>query len=76
MAVSVAFGIAASAGHASPPPNHDHFLNVAGNDQVVQVGPPVCDNPDLHHAFHKFHSNVHVGTPTDQGLVVTAILCQ
>lgn len=49
-------------GHQSPA-DHDHFLTVPGNGSVVQVGPRVCELPHLHWAFHKFHTNVHVGQP-------------
>lgn len=74
--VSVAFGLVAGSAHATGVPTHDHFLNVPGNDSVVQVGPPVCDNPDLHDAFHNFHANVHTGSPkTEGGLVLFATLC-
>ena len=58
-------------------PNHNHYLTTPGNESVVQIGPHVCDNPEvLHDAFHKFHSNVHTGAPTAVGnLAVNAVLC-
>jgi hypothetical protein len=67
----------ATTAQAGGVPNHNHFLTTPGNGSVVQVGPHVCDNPEvLHDAFHKFHSNVHTGSPTAVGdLTVTAVLC-
>lgn len=58
-------------------PNHNHFLTTPGNESVVQIGPHVCDNPDvLHDAFHQFHSNVHAGAPKAVGdLAVSAVGC-
>jgi hypothetical protein len=63
--------------HAGGVPNHNHFLTTPGNGSVVQVGPHVCDNPEvLHGAFHEFHANVHTGAPTAVGdLAVSAVLC-
>lgn len=57
-------------------PNHDHFLTT-GSGSVVQVGPPVCDNPEvLHDAFHNFHENVHTGAPTAVGgVAISRTLC-
>lgn len=78
IAACIAVGLSASPayGHA-PPPEHNHFLTVPGSGTVVQVGPHVCGSPVLHDAFHNFHDNVHVGTPTDSGpLVISPTLCQ
>jgi hypothetical protein len=37
---------------------HRHFvLNADG--VRVEVGPRVCDQPSLQHAFNEFHANVH-----------------
>jgi hypothetical protein len=45
---------------------HRHFVqNPSG--QLVQVGPNVCDNPSLQHAFNEFHSNVHKAVPGSPG---------
>lgn len=27
---------------------------------MVQVGPVVCDNPNLQNAFNQFHNNLHI----------------
>ena len=44
---------------------HRHF--VENNQGLVQVGPRVCDNPDLQRAFNQFHSNVHVKVEESPG---------
>lgn len=70
---TMTLGLLGAPAHGHPgPPEHDHFLHVPGNDLVVQVGPPICDVPELHLAFHKFHSNVHVGEPPT---TITGVLC-
>jgi hypothetical protein len=39
-------------------PAHRHFvLNASGKQ--VEVGPRLCDNASLQHAFNQFHINVH-----------------
>ncbi len=43
-------------------PPHRHFI-VKPNGTFVEVGPRVCDNPNLQEAFNQFHVNVHLGTP-------------
>lgn len=60
--LTMGFLSAPAYGHAAPP-EHNHYLDVPGNELVVQIGPRVCGTPQLHLAFHKFHSNVHVGLP-------------
>ena len=37
---------------------HLHFVRTA-NGNLVQVGPRLCDDPSLQHAFNQFHFNVH-----------------
>jgi hypothetical protein len=40
-------------------PPHRHFIaNAAG--EMVEVGPVVCDNPNLQAAFNQFHNNLHI----------------
>ena len=39
-------------------PAHRHFVQ-APSGKLVQVGPRVCDDPSLQHAFNEFHVNVH-----------------
>jgi hypothetical protein len=38
-------------------PPHRHF--VANNGELVEVGPRLCDNPNLQNAFNQFHVNLH-----------------
>jgi hypothetical protein len=71
--------LAGAAGTASATgvPSHDHFLTTPGSGNVVQIGPHVCEQPDvLHDAFHNFHENVHTGAPTGTaGLTISRTLC-
>lgn len=66
----VASGLVMSASIAFADPNvanipaHRHF--VQNDNGLSQVGPRLCDNPNLQRAFNQFHSNVHIhvnGTP-------------
>ena len=67
---------AAGSTSAGGVPAHDHF-QVTANGSVVQIGPHVCDNPDvLHAAFHNFHANVHQGAPTGTGgMAIQVVFC-
>jgi hypothetical protein len=53
-----------SAATASADPNlnnvspHRHWITLT-NGETVQVGPSVCDNPNLQQAFNQFHNNLH-----------------
>jgi hypothetical protein len=38
---------------------HRHFIQKP-DGTLVQVGPRVCDNASLQHAFNQFHSNIHI----------------
>jgi hypothetical protein len=38
-------------------PTHRHWLGDPANG--VQIGPRLCDNPNLQQAFNQFHFNVH-----------------
>lgn len=40
------------------PPLHRHFI-VRPDETMIPVGPQLCDNLDLQHAFNQFHHNVH-----------------
>ena len=40
-------------------PQHRHFVRTPAGD-LVEVGPRLCDNPELQRAFNQFHNNVHV----------------
>jgi len=40
-------------------PKHRHFI-VSDTGEMVQVGPVVCDSPNLQNAFNQFHNNLHI----------------
>jgi hypothetical protein len=46
-------------------PHHRHWIQTP--DGLVQVGPLVCDNPDLQEAFNQFHNNLHIATGSSIG---------
>ena len=46
-------------------PRHRHFI--ATPSGLVEVGPRVCDDPDLQRAFNQFHNNIHVATGSSIG---------
>ena len=37
---------------------HRHFVQTP-TGELVEVGPRLCDDPSLQHAFNQFHFNVH-----------------
>jgi hypothetical protein len=39
-------------------PKHRHYVKTP-TGELVEVGPRVCDNPDLQRAFNQFHNNLH-----------------
>ena len=47
-------------------PAHRHFVRTGSGD-LVEVGPRVCDNPNLQKAFNQFHNNVHAVSATGIG---------
>ena len=47
-------------------PRHRHFVRTESGS-LVEVGPRVCDNPDLQRAFDQFHNNLHVATGSSIG---------
>jgi hypothetical protein len=61
--------VMASASFADPNlPNvtpHRHWLGDPANG--VQIGPKVCDNPNVQQAFNQFHNNAHIATPASIG---------
>jgi hypothetical protein len=64
--VGVAMLVMPSIGGADPDLNnvsaHRHFLVVAGSNPLIylgEIGPDLCDNPDLQNAFNQFHNNLH-----------------
>ena len=56
-----AIGALAGPGSADPDlvnvPAHRHWLGDPANG--VQIGPRLCDNPNLQKAFNQFHFNIH-----------------
>jgi hypothetical protein len=71
-ALAVGLFLMPGVGAADPDLNdvaaHRHFLVVgsgASLKYLAQVGPDVCDHPDLQSAFNEFHNNLHVATPGD-----------
>jgi hypothetical protein len=61
--VTVILGALGATGTAAADPGlsnvtpHRHYIQT--EDGIVQVGPRVCDNPNLQHAFNEFHANIH-----------------
>jgi hypothetical protein len=47
-------------------PAHRHYVKNA-DGSLVEVGPRLCDNPDLQRAFNQFHNNIHMVSPTGIG---------
>lgn len=62
VAIAVLLSIGAATGLADPNlgnvPKHRHWIGGAWVGS--QVGPRVCDNPNLQAAFNQFHNNAHV----------------
>jgi len=46
-------------------PKHRHWVSTPSG--LVEVGPRVCDNPNLQNAFNQFHNNIHVATGSSIG---------
>jgi hypothetical protein len=40
------------------PPNHRHFIELS-DGTWIPVGPQICGNPQMQHAFNEFHYNIH-----------------
>ena len=55
--VSVATAVRADPDVTNVPAHRHYVLNAAGN--LVEVGPRLCDNPNLQKAFNQFHNNIH-----------------
>ena len=52
-------------------PPHRHFVNTPSG--TVEVGPRVCDNPNLQKAFNQFHNNIHVVSASGIGPVAPGL---
>jgi hypothetical protein len=46
-------------------PAHRHYVSTPNG--LVEVGPRVCDSPDLQRAFNQFHNNIHVASGSSIG---------
>jgi hypothetical protein len=46
-------------------PPHRHYVRTSSG--LVEVGPRVCDDPNLQRAFDQFHNNIHVATGSSIG---------
>jgi len=61
--IAVLLGFGATAAFADPDLSdvspHRQFIKISATE-VVEVGPRVCDDPDLRSAFNRFHNNLHV----------------
>jgi hypothetical protein len=53
-------------------PPHRHWIEL-DSGKMVQVGPRVCDNPDLQRAHNQFHNNLHALTPAAIGPVAPGL---
>ena len=45
---------------------HHHYVELQ-NGTLVEVGPRVCENPELQDAFNQFHHNIHHALPEAEG---------
>jgi hypothetical protein len=52
-------------------PAHRHWIATPAG--MVEVGPRLCDNPDLQSAFNQFHNNIHVATASSIGPVAPGL---
>lgn len=52
--------------HLTNVPAHRHFVRTP-DGSLVEVGPRVCDNPNLQSAFNQFHNNLHMVTAAGIG---------
>ena len=70
--LTAVFGVLMAAGVAIADPGlrrnvpaHRHFVKQP-NGNMAQVGPRLCDDPNLQDAFNQFHANVHSHTLRDR----------
>ena len=65
VSIAVLLGVGVASSFADPNlnnvPAHRHWIN------GQQVGPRLCDNPNLQNAFNQFHNNLHVATSSSIG---------
>ncbi len=53
-------------------PKHRHYVKQT-DGSLVEVGPRLCDNPQLQRAFNEFHNNIHAVSPTGIGPVAPGL---
>jgi hypothetical protein len=53
-------------------PAHRHWVSTPAGE-LVEVGPRVCDNPNVQEAFNQFHNNLHALTPSGIGPVAPGL---
>ena len=53
-------------------PAHRHFVRTS-EGSLVEVGPRLCDNPNLQRAFDQFHNNLHMPSATAIGPVAPGL---
>ena len=85
MKVKLAIGIVAAIGailittrDSEADPNlgnvgaHRHFVKTP-DGTLVEIGPRICDNPNLQKAFNQFHNNIHVASTGGIGPVAPGL---
>jgi hypothetical protein len=71
VSVAVLFGVGASTSLADP-----NLTTVAPHRHLIggiEVGPRVCDDPNLQEAHNQFHNNLHVATASSIGPVAPGL---
>ena len=53
-------------------PKHRHYVKQP-DGTLVEVGPRLCDNPQVQRAFNQFHNNIHAVSPTGIGPVAPGL---
>jgi len=53
-------------------PKHRHYVKQT-DGTLVEVGPRLCDNPQVQRAFNEFHNNIHMVTADGIGPVAPGL---
>jgi hypothetical protein len=51
---------------------HRHWIKTP-DGTLVEVGPRLCDDPNLQRAFNQFHNNIHAVSPSGIGPVAPGL---